>query len=383
MRKRIIILGSTGSIGRAAIDVATALADRVEIVGLTAHSRWRELAIQARETGARAIGLGDEALADGLRAEIDAARVYAGEAALVDLVRETEADFVLSAIVGAAGLAPTLAAVERGLDVGIANKESLVIAGSLLMPLARQRGCRLIPVDSEHSAIFQCLQAGQPEEVRRLCLTASGGPFREWSVDRIRDATLADALRHPTWDMGPKITIDSATMMNKALEVIEASLLFDMPPDRIDVLIHPESIIHSMVEFVDGSVIAQLGAPDMRTPIQYALTFPARLPKDGGAPDWSRIRRLSLEPPDPGRFPALRLGYEAARLGGSSGAALNAANEAAVERFRAGAIRFGQIVELTQSVFEEHRNIPQPTLEDLLRTDAWAREEVAACLTHS
>lgn len=179
MRKRIIILGSTGSIGRAAIDVATALADRVEIVGLTAHSRWRELAIQARETGARAIGLGDEALADGLRAEIGAARVYAGEAALVDLVRETEADFVLSAIVGAAGLAPTLAAVERGLDVGIANKESLVIAGSLLMPLARQRGCRLIPVDSEHSAIFQCLQAGQPEEVRRLCLTASGGPFRE------------------------------------------------------------------------------------------------------------------------------------------------------------------------------------------------------------
>ncbi len=382
MQRRVVVLGSTGSIGRSALEVAAALPEEVRIVGLAAGQDWRLLAEQAARFQPALAAIADERYAADLRAACPAkTRVLAGPCGLVELVRTAEANFVLSAIVGSAGLPATLAAVDRGLDVGLANKESLVMAGALLMPLAAQRGGRLIPVDSEHSAIFQALHAGRREDVRKVHLTASGGPFREWPAARIEEATLADALRHPTWSMGPKITIDSATMMNKALEIIEARWLFGLEVEQIDVLIHPESIVHSLVEFRDGSLIAQLGTPDMKTPIQYALTYPRRVAGVAEPLDWSRARTLRFEPPDFERFPALRLGYQAARQGGTSGAVLSAANEAAVERFRAARITFGQIAALAETVLARHRQVAQPRLEDLLAADAWAREEVDRCLS--
>jgi len=381
MPKRVIILGSTGSIGRSALEVAAALGDELRVVGLAARHNWQPLAAQAGRFGVADLAIADEACYDDLRRAAPAgARVRAGTAGLVELVEALDADFVLAAIVGAAGLPATLAAVERGLDVGLANKESLVVAGSLLMPLAAERGGALIPVDSEHSAIFQALHAGHREDVRRIHLTASGGPFRQWSPERIAQATLADALNHPTWSMGPKITIDSATMMNKALEIIEAHWLFGLSADQINVLIHPESIVHSMVEFQDGSIIAQLGTPDMKTPIQYALTYPRRMTGIAEPLDWSQARCLHFEPPDWARIPALELGYAAARDSGAAGAVLNAANEVAVVRFRAGKIPFGEIAAVTGEVCRRHRPVARPALADLLACDAWAREEVKRCL---
>jgi 1-deoxy-D-xylulose-5-phosphate reductoisomerase len=284
-----------------------------------------------------------------------------------------DADFLLAAVVGAAGLPSTLAAVERGLTIGLANKETLVVAGSLVAPLAARSGATLIPVDSEHSAIFQAMHAGTPAEVEKIVLTASGGPFRTWSQEEINQATLDDALKHPTWQMGPKITIDSATMMNKALEIIEAKWLFDISPDRIEVVIHPESIIHSMVQFHDGSIVAQMGAPDMRTPIQYAMTYPRRLHGQADRLDLSALRKMHFEPPDPTRFPALRLGHEVARLGGTAGAAFNAANEAAVDAFRAGKLRFHEIVPRVEGVLGRHTYNQCPGLDELMAVDAWAR----------
>ncbi|HOO15745.1 MAG: 1-deoxy-D-xylulose-5-phosphate reductoisomerase [Phycisphaerae bacterium] len=381
MHHRLIILGSTGSIGCSALDVVRGLGPDVRVVGLAAGRDWAKLAEQARRFRVGTVAIADETCAADLaRACPPNTRVLAGPQGLVELVQTTDADFVLAAIVGVAGLPATLAAVERGIDVGLANKESLVVAGSIIMPLARQRGCRLIPVDSEHSAIFQALMSGRPEEVRRIYLTASGGPFRTWPKERIAQATIAEALDHPTWSMGPKITIDSATMMNKALEIIEAHYLFDVPVDRLQVLVHPESIVHSMVEFRDGSVIAQLGTPDMRTPIQYAITYPQRAPGLAQPLTWDTARRLNFEPPDPQRFPALTLGHEAAQRGGTCGAVLNAANEAAVERFRAGEIQFGQIAELAGRTLRRHRGVAQPALADLMAADAWARQEVDECI---
>lgn len=381
MHKRVIVLGSTGSIGCSALDVAAALPDEITVVGLAAHRQWSQLAEQAVRFRVPAIAIADDAcVADLRRACPPGTRVLTGAAGLVELVEQTDANFVLAAIVGAAGLPSTLAAVAHGIDVGLANKESLVVAGALLMPLAAERGGALIPVDSEHSAVFQALQAGRREDVRRIHLTASGGPFRAWTKERMDQATLADALQHPTWSMGPKITIDSATMMNKALEIIEAHWLFGLPADQIDVLIHPESIVHSMVEFRDGSLIAQLGTPDMKTPIQYALTYPRRVPGIAETLDWSRARALHFEPPDFTRFGALRLGYAAARQGGNAGAVLNAANEAAVEHFRAGRIPCGRIVTVTEQVCARRTHRAAPTLADLLADDAWARAEVNRCL---
>jgi 1-deoxy-D-xylulose-5-phosphate reductoisomerase len=381
MHKRVAILGSTGSIGRSALEVAAALRDEIRIVGLAARQEWRLLAEQARRFNVEYVAIADERHRDSLRSQCpEQTHVLAGAGGLVELVERCEARFVLAAVVGAAGLPATLAAVERGIDVGLANKESLVVAGALLMPLVQRSGAALIPVDSEHSAIFQALQAGRREDVRRIHLTASGGPFRQWPQERLAEVTLGDALNHPTWSMGPKVTIDSATMMNKALEIVEAHWLFGLSAEQINVLIHPESIVHSMVEFRDGSLIAQLGTPDMRTPIQYAMTYPRRVPGIAEPLDWTTARVLHFEPPDLGRFGALRLGYEAARRGGVSGAVLNAANEAAVERFRAGAIPFARIVEVTEQVFERHVPIPQPTLEELLARDAWARQEVERCI---
>jgi len=382
MHKRVVVLGSTGSIGRSTLDVVDSLREQVTLVGLAGHRNWRLLAEQARRFGVRHVAIADEIHAAELRAACPpGTRVLAGPAGLVELAVTCDANFVLAAIVGAAGLPATLAAVEHGIDVGLANKESLVVAGSLIVPTAQRTGARLLPVDSEHSAIFQCLQSGRREDVRKIYLTASGGPFRQWDAERMHNATLGDALNHPTWSMGPKITIDSATMMNKALEIIEAHWLFDVPAEQIGVLIHPESVVHSMVEFNDGSVIAQLGTPDMRTPIQYALTYPHR--PAGVAPplDWSTGRTLHFEPPDLERFDALRLGFASARAGGTSGAVLNAANEAAVEHFRAERIPFGRIVELARDVFERHRPAARPTLEELLAQDAWARQEVDRCIS--
>jgi 1-deoxy-D-xylulose-5-phosphate reductoisomerase len=380
MRRRVLILGSTGSIGCSALEVIRQLRDRFQLVGLAAGSSWEILAAQSREFGVPHVALAEPrhtaALRDALGADVT---VHAGAAGLVDLVRETDADVVLSAIVGAAGLPATLAAVERGLDIGIANKESLVVAGSVLMPLAARTGSALIPVDSEHSAIFQALQAGRSSEVRRIYLTASGGPFRTWSYDQIEAASLEDALNHPTWSMGPKITIDSATMMNKALEIVEAHHLFGVAVEQIEVLIHPESIVHSMVEYQDGSTLAQLGTPNMCTPIQYALTYPERVAGVADHIDWRTIRSLNFEPPDFERFPALRLGIEAARAGGSLGAVLNAANEAAVERFRAGGLRFAEIAAVCERVMATHTLISEPTLDDLFASDAWARREALEC----
>ncbi|HUW84557.1 MAG TPA: 1-deoxy-D-xylulose-5-phosphate reductoisomerase [Phycisphaerae bacterium] len=375
---RIILLGSTGSIGTSAVQVIRELGADYRVVGLSAGSSWSLLAEQAEVLAPEAVALADESSERRLTDRIGRrCRVLVGPTAAADLVEQLDCDVVLAAIVGAAGLPATLAAVERGRRVALANKEALVVAGSLLVPLARLSGARLVPVDSEHSAIFQALQAGRPEEVRRIYLTASGGPFYTWSAEQIAAATLEQALEHPTWDMGPKITIDSATMMNKALEIVEACWLFGVPAHKIEVVIHPESIVHSMVEFCDGSVIAQMGTPDMRTPIQYALTYPQRRPCCSRRLEIGGIGTMRFEQPDHERFGALRLGYEVARKRGTAGAVLNAANEAAVELFRAGRIRFGDITALTASALSAHEVVPNPSLEQLLSADGWARRHVA------
>ena len=385
MPKRVIILGSTGSIGRSALDVVDNLGSELEVVGLAAGTRWEPLAEQVRRHRPAAVVLSDPAAAAQLEARLRemnlATAVWTGPDALTRLVESVPCDFVLSAIVGIGGLPATLAAVRRGLTVGLANKESLVVAGQLMVDAARAFGAQLIPVDSEHSAIYQSLHAGSHDEVERLLLTASGGPFRTWPRQRMASATLNDALRHPTWNMGPKITIDSATMMNKALEIIEAKWLFSVDPDRIEVVIHPESIIHSMVAFRDGSIVAQMGSPDMRTPIQYALTYPRRLAGCGSRLDFSRLERMHFEPPDPERFPALRLGHQVARLGGTAGAAFNAANEAAVDLFRAGRIGFLDIAALVEGALERHKFDATPNLDALMAVDGWARSEVTQCCT--
>ncbi|MCH8828627.1 MAG: 1-deoxy-D-xylulose-5-phosphate reductoisomerase [Planctomycetes bacterium] len=287
-----------------------------------------------------------------------------------------DVDVVIAGIVGAAGLRGTWAAVEAGKTVGIANKETLVVAGPLIMDLARRNKATLIPVDSEHSAIFQALKAGRRSEVKRIVLTASGGPFRGWSSTRLRDVTPEMALAHPTWNMGPKITIDSATLMNKALEVIEAKWLFDLDVEQIEVVVHPQSIVHSFVEFVDGSVIAQLSPPDMKLPIQYALTYPDRIPGPSPRLDWKKEMTLQFAPPDLDAFPALSLGFEVAKRGGSCGAVLNAANEAAVARFLGGTLRFSDIPLACRAVLAAHSFSPKPTLSELWQLDGWAREEI-------
>lgn len=381
-QKRVIILGSTGSIGCNTLEVLRALADEFQIVGLAAGSRCRELAEQAQQLQPEYVAIGDESLEAVLRADVPTSTtVLSGTEGLVELVEASNCDIVVSAIVGTAGLAATVRAAQLGKRIAIANKETLVVAGSLITRLAQQSGAELIPVDSEHSAIFQALHAGRRSELRRVYLTASGGPFRTWTAQRIRQATVADALAHPIWDMGPKISIDSATMVNKALEIVEARWLFDLPADKIEVLIHPEAVVHSMVEFQDGCLIAQLGTPDMRTPIQYALTYPRRLPSAGEPLDMLALGSLNFEAPDLERFPALQLGFEVAAQGGSAGAVLNAANETAVDAFRAGQIKFGDIAERVAGTLGRHEWIESPTMEELLQVDAWARSEVSACLS--
>ena len=390
-KRRVCILGATGSIGVNAIDVCRHLSDEFEIHSLTACTSWRKLAEQALEVHPKAVALNDDskprAMTDNLRALRDALlgtdiEMVIGPNSMEELVRRPEVDIVVAAVVGAAGLKPVIAAAKAGKTIALANKEALVVAGSIVMPAAHKHGATIVPVDSEHSAIYQSLRSGGEKEIRKIILTASGGPFRTWPKDKIENATVDQALAHPNWKMGPKITIDSATMMNKALEIIEAHWLFNLPAEKIEVLIHPQSIIHSMIEFVDGSVIAQLGTPDMRTPIQYALTHPNRLNGCSTRLDWTKIKEMTFEQPGgrDGRFPALQLGYEVIRLGGTSGAVVNAANEVANEMFRGGKLRFGEIVQKVELVLDRHKKsgfIPQPTLEDLLAADAWARQETA------
>jgi 1-deoxy-D-xylulose-5-phosphate reductoisomerase len=375
----VAVLGSTGSIGRSALEVIQASDGRLRAVALVARSNTELLKQQAASARPRWIVVTDpEASAAADFSSLGpGVEILSGQEAVTRVVAEAEVDVVLSAIVGRAGLEGTWAALEAGKTVALANKESLVVAGPLVTGLARQNGTRILPVDSEHSAVFQALQAGHREEVKRVVLTASGGPFRTYRPEQLAEVTVTDALDHPTWDMGPKITIDSATLMNKALEIIEARWLFELAPEQIGVVIHPQSIVHSLVEYVDGSVIAQLSPPDMRLPIQYALTWPERRPGVAEKLDWGQAMRLEFEPPDFDRFPALKLGLEVARAGGSAGAVFSAANEAAVAAFLAGDLGFHEIVPVCQRVLNNHQFDPNPTLEQLLELDRWARQEVS------
>ncbi|HYW79943.1 MAG TPA: 1-deoxy-D-xylulose-5-phosphate reductoisomerase, partial [Thermoguttaceae bacterium] len=368
----------TGSIGRSTLEVIGGSQGAMRAVGLSAHNSTDLLIEQANAVRPRRVVVTDERAAEridpaALPAETELLR---GPDAVARLVTDDEIDIVVSAIVGSAGLQGTWAALEAGKTVALANKETLVVGGPLVTRLAAEKGARLLPVDSEHSAVFQSLQAGRRDEVRRVILTASGGPFRTFTDEQLARVTVEDALAHPTWDMGPKITVDSATMMNKALEIIEARWLFDLSADQISVVIHPQSIVHSMVEYRDGSVIAQLSPPDMKLPIQYALTWPERQEGVAAKLDFSQAIALQFDPPDFERFGALQLGLEVARSGGTAGAVLNGANEAAVAAFLDGQLGFHQIVPVCKSILDNHDFDPDPTLERVLELDGWARQEV-------
>jgi 1-deoxy-D-xylulose-5-phosphate reductoisomerase len=371
--RRLVVLGSTGSIGTNTLDVVAALPGRFAVVGLAARSRRAELFAQAERFRPHWVALtGEDRSSDGLPAGVE---LVTNPDELARRVQAPEVDVVVSAVVGAAGLRGTWAALEAGKTVALANKETLVVAGQLVMDLAAARGGRLLPVDSEHSAIFQAM-AGSPAAVEKVVLTGSGGPFRGRTRKQLEAVTVEQALAHPTWRMGPKITVDSATLMNKALEVIEARWLFGLPPDRIEVVIHPESMVHSFVEFADGSVLAQVSPPDMRLPIQYALTYPERVPGPAKRLDWSTLSAFHFERPDRETFPALDLGYEVARRGGTAGAVLNAANEAAVDAFLARQLPFLDVPRVGRAVLDAHTFDPRPTLDGLLAADRWARQEV-------
>jgi len=378
----IAVLGSTGSIGRMTLEVVASLGAPYRIVALAAGKQATLLARQAAETGARAVATFDERTAKELRQALPqgvAPEILVGPAGLEALASRGDVDIVLSAIVGGAGLPAALAAVRAGKRLALANKESLVMAGDLVMGEAARFGAEVIPVDSEHSAIFQSLAGGKRSEVRRVLLTASGGPFYRRPAGELAAVTPQEALNHPTWSMGPKITIDSATLMNKSLEVIEAHHLFGLTADQIHVIIHPESTVHSLVEFVDGSCIAQLGPPNMRTPIQYALTYPERRPAPWPRLDLALLGRLHFEEPDVRKFPALELGFEVVRRGGTLGAALSGADETAVAAFLEGQIRFTDMVPLVKRVLDAHQWVAKPTLDEILTADTWAREEAKRC----
>jgi 1-deoxy-D-xylulose-5-phosphate reductoisomerase len=379
--KRIAVLGSTGSIGRSALEVVGASRGKFRIVALTTHVNTALLLQQAQMFRPSWIVVADPQAAGRQDwSELPAGvELLIGPDALARVVAERDVDLVVSAIVGSAGLRGTWAALEAGKMLALANKESLVVGGPLVTQLAKEKHTRILPVDSEHSAVFQILQAGRMEEVRRVILTASGGPFRNLDREQLDHVSVSDALEHPTWAMGPKITIDSATLMNKALEIIEARWLFNLQPEQISVIIHPQSIVHSMVEYIDGAVIAQISVPDMKLPIQYALTWPERCQGVAAKMDWSQTMELRFEPPDFARFGALRLGLEVARAGGTAGAVLNGANEAAVAAFLDGRLGFNEIVPTCEKVLQNHNFDPQPTLDELIRLDHWARQEVLRC----
>lgn len=370
-KRRIAILGSTGSIGTQTLDVVRRHPDLFEVELISARSSVDLLVRQAVEFNAANVVICDEAryreVAETLQPR--GVKVWAGIDSLCQLVRQPEVDIVVGAMVGFSGLRPTLAALEAGKIVALANKETLVAAGSIVTRTMREHGAVILPVDSEHSAIFQCLLAAQGNEVERIHLTASGGPFREWDRSRIAAATAAQALKHPNWNMGAKVTIDSATMMNKGFEVIEARWLFDMAPERINVVVHPESLIHSMVEFADGAVIAQLGCPDMRQPIAFALSFPARITTGGRKMDFATIGKMTFEAPDLRRFPCLELAYEALRRGGNAPCALNAANEIAVAAYLKDMISFYDIARINEKCLAGLNFVAEPALDDIFETN--------------
>ena len=396
-RRRVIVLGSTGSIGVNTLAVVEHLAAdsdfQFEIVGLAAGANAKLLAEQARRFNVQHVAIANENQFAELR---DVKNVHRGSESALELIERIaqRGDLVVGAMVGSAGIPAILAAIERGCDIALANKETLVAAGALVMPLAAKRGVKLLPVDSEHSAIFQCLEnlaieatdqgtlsrhetPKSPNEViRRIVLTASGGPFRTWPKQRMQSATPEQALNHPTWNMGPKVTIDSASLMNKALEIIEAHWLFDLPCEKIEVIIHPQSLIHSFVEFVDNSILAQLGPPDMRTPIQYALTWPRRCEGISRAMDWGSLRQMDFESVDSEKFIAPQLAYQAIQRGGTAGAILNAANEAAVAAFLDRKIPFGRIPELVLDAMQTIAGKPVHTMTDIIEADGAAHELV-------
>jgi len=376
--KRVVLLGSTGSIGTSTIKVAEDLPDRVRLVGLAAGNNVKLLVEQCRRHKPQAVSISGPGKAQYLRDELgSAAEVHSSTEGLLKLATLPEADVVLIAIVGTAGLQPALAAIRAGKDIAVASKEILVMAGEIVMAEARKHGVRVLAVDSEHSAIFQCLDGKPPGSVRRLWLTASGGPFRKTPKSEFSDITVERALKHPSWVMGRKITIDSATLFNKGLEMIEARWLFDIEMPRVSVVVHPQSVVHSMVEFVDGSMLAQLSTPDMCLPIQYALTYPERAVNNRVQTNLASLGSLTFEEPDPDRFPSLNLARKAGELGGTMPAVLNAANEVAVEAFVNRRINFPQISETVRRTLEAHELVPHPTLEQILAADAWAREQAA------
>jgi 1-deoxy-D-xylulose-5-phosphate reductoisomerase len=379
-RKRVVVLGATGSIGDSTLKVAHDIPERMEIAGLAANSNVEKLAIAANKTHAPAVCLVDERKIDILRSKLEyTPTIFTGENGLREIARLENADMVLIAIVGTAGLHPALDAIETGKDLAVASKEILVMAGEAVMSAAQKRGVKILPVDSEHNAIFQCLD-GRPSEVRRIILTASGGPFREMRASELGSVTVEQALKHPTWNMGPKITIDSATLFNKGLEMIEAHWLFSVSMDRVEVVIHPQSIVHSMVEFADGSTLAQLSYSDMCFPIQYAMTWPDRVPNTLPPLDFSTLGKLEFEIPRYDDFPALNLARRAGETGGTLPAVLNAANEIAVAAFLKRQIRFPQIWQTVAHVMDRHQVVAHPDLDAILAADQWARAEATAAI---
>lgn len=376
--KKISILGSTGSIGTQAIDVIKNL--KMEVLGLTAHSNIELLEKQIYELQPQLVAVTDEKkaleLQSRLRTNLIKTRVVSGIEGLIEVATLEEIDIVLTSIVGMVGLRPTVAAIKAGKHIALANKETLVTAGEIIMPLAKKQDVMIYPVDSEHSAIFQCLQGNNASEVEKILLTASGGPFRGKTINELENVTLGDALNHPNWSMGKKITIDSATLMNKGLEVIEAKWLFDMDVKDIEVVVHSQSIIHSMVLYQDGSYVAQLGQPDMRVPIQYALTYPKRMKNTFPRLDFTELKDLTFEKPDDVTFPCLKLAFDALALKGTQPTVLNAANEEAVNLFLNDRCSFLNIPEIIHQSMEAHRNILKPTIDDILEVEEWTRNFV-------
>jgi 1-deoxy-D-xylulose-5-phosphate reductoisomerase len=398
-RKRLVVLGATGSIGESALKVAGDIPDRMEIVGLAANCNAEKLAMVANKVRPESLCLVDETKADILRNALDyKPRIFYGEVGLREIACLTNADMVLVAIVGTGGLRPTLAAIEAGKDLAVASKEILVMAGEIVMREARDNGVNVLPVDSEHNAIFQCLEgkrstlnarhptsravssAFDVSDVRRIILTASGGPFRETPRKSFNSITPAQALKHPTWNMGPKITIDSATLFNKGLEMIEARWLFGVEMKRVEVVIHPQSIVHSMVEFADGSMLAQLSYSNMRFPIQYAVTWPDRVPNTLPPLDFATLSKLEFSMPRYDNFPALNLARRAGETGGTLPAVMNAANEVAVAAFLEGRVRFPRIWEIVEEVMNRHTSVAHPDLDAILQADHWAREQATECV---
>ena len=374
--KYISILGSTGSIGKQTLDVVDEHPDLFRVIGLAAGNNWGELVEQIHRFKPLIVSVATKELAERIKLQAPAGmRILYGQEGMNEVATHPDCNFVISAIVGSAGLYPTLKAIEAGKTIGLANKETLVTAGHIVMNKAKEYGVSIIPVDSEHSAIFQCLQGDDHQSVKRIILTASGGSFRDYSRDELKSVTIEQALNHPNWKMGAKITIDSATMMNKGLEVIEAHWLFGLPFDQIDCTLHRESIVHSLVEFHDRAIKAQLGTPDMRVPIQYALTYPNRISLQTPALDFTKLLTLQFEPVDFVRYPALKLAYLCGKQGGTMPTILNAANEVMVDRFLKGEIPFIEIESRIEAILAKHSKIEQPLLEEISEADEWARNE--------